>query len=68
MTMCWNVDVKGESPATNHTGIPFEHFSRALLSGKEAEIIEKEILLEDSRVFNDIVSIQCLYASQKIDL
>jgi hypothetical protein len=53
-TMCWNIDGNFKSPAAEETGIPFEHFSRALMSGKDVEVIEKEILLEDSCGFNDI--------------
>jgi hypothetical protein len=53
-TMCWNVDVRGNCPAAYKVGIPFEHFRQALMSGKDIEVIEREILLEDARGFNDI--------------
>lgn len=53
-TMCWNLDMSGRFPAADDTGIPFEHFSNALMSGKDIEVIDKEILLEDACGFNDI--------------
>lgn len=53
-TMCWNIDGESNCPATNETGIPFEHFSRALVSEKDVEVVEKEILLKDACGFNDI--------------
>jgi hypothetical protein len=53
-TMCWNIDVHYNYPAAAGVGIPFENFRKSLMSAKDVEVIEKEILLEDSRDFNNI--------------
>ncbi|KAI0145535.1 heterokaryon incompatibility protein-domain-containing protein [Xylariaceae sp. FL1272] len=53
-TLCWNVDAAFQYPADASLRTPFEHFQRALFSGRGIEEIERAILHDDASGFNDI--------------
>ena len=53
-TMCWDVDANYQCPAAPMLRKPFQNFRNSLLSGKEVEVIELELLDAESYEFNDI--------------
>ncbi|EXJ69305.1 uncharacterized protein A1O5_07341 [Cladophialophora psammophila CBS 110553] len=53
-TLCWNVDVRIDYPATPSLAPSFDKFHEALFSGKHVEEIDKDLLGDGPAGFNDI--------------